>query len=88
MSIDDARRGERRALLPTAMILILAFGALVAAVIPIVIALYAISCLWPRCISPARFFPWRFSSFQSSPWWVSGWASITPCSWSRGSGRK
>ena len=57
VSIDDARRGERRALLPTAMILILAFGALVAAVIPIVIALYAISCALAAVYLAGSFLP-------------------------------
>ena len=44
MSVEDAKRGELRALVPTAMILVLAFGALVAALLPLVIGVYAISC--------------------------------------------
>lgn len=42
VSIVDARRGELRALAPTAAVLVLAFGALAAAAIPIVIGVLAI----------------------------------------------
>ena len=42
VAIQDARRGEVRALIPTAAVLLLAFGALVAAALPIVIGVGAI----------------------------------------------
>ena len=44
VSVEDAKRGELRALVPTAILLVLAFGALVAAGLPIVVGVYAISC--------------------------------------------
>ncbi|MFB3107609.1 MAG: MMPL family transporter, partial [Pseudomonadales bacterium] len=43
VSIVDARRGELRALAPTAAVLVLAFGALTAAAVPIVIGVLAIT---------------------------------------------
>ncbi|NIN13258.1 MAG: MMPL family transporter, partial [Gemmatimonadales bacterium] len=43
-SVADARALERVALVPAALVLVLAFGALVAAALPIVVGLYAITC--------------------------------------------
>lgn len=43
VSIEDARRLERAALLPAAVVLVLAFGGLVAAALPLVLGLLAIS---------------------------------------------
>ncbi|UCG86297.1 MAG: MMPL family transporter [Gemmatimonadota bacterium] len=44
VSKDDARSGERKALPFSAMVLVLAFGALVAAVLPLVVGVLAIVC--------------------------------------------
>jgi RND superfamily putative drug exporter len=44
VSKDDAETGERKALPFSALVLILAFGALVAALLPIVVGLLAITC--------------------------------------------
>jgi RND superfamily putative drug exporter len=44
VSAEDAKLAERRALVPTAAILVVAFGALVAAVLPIVVGVLSISC--------------------------------------------
>ena len=41
---EDARRGELISLIPIAGVLVLAFGAMVAAVLPIVVGVFAISC--------------------------------------------
>ncbi|HXV87432.1 MAG TPA: MMPL family transporter [Gemmatimonadales bacterium] len=43
-SLEDARRGERRSLPLAGVVLILAFGALVAAVLPLVVGVFAITC--------------------------------------------
>lgn len=44
VSADDAKLAERRSLLPTGAVLILAFGAIVAAVLPIVVGVFSITC--------------------------------------------
>lgn len=44
VSAEDAKRGERRSLIPAAGVLILAFGAFVAAVLPLIVGVFAISC--------------------------------------------
>ncbi|MCH7474114.1 MAG: MMPL family transporter [Gemmatimonadetes bacterium] len=44
VTAEDARRGERRSLIPAGIVLVLAFGALAAAVLPIIIGMFAISC--------------------------------------------
>ena len=44
VTAEDAKRAERRSLIPAAAVLVLAFGALSAAVLPIIIGVFAISC--------------------------------------------
>ncbi len=44
VSAEDAEHGEIRSLIPTSMVLVLAFGAIAAAVLPIIIGVFAISC--------------------------------------------
>ncbi len=43
-SAEDAKLAERRALIPSTVILVVAFGALVAALLPIIIGVLSISC--------------------------------------------
>ncbi len=44
VSAEDAQRAETRSLIPTSMVLVLAFGAIVAAILPVIIGMFAISC--------------------------------------------
>jgi len=56
-SLDDARRGERRSLPLAGVVLVLAFGALVAAVLPMVIGVFAIVCALALVYVAAQFHP-------------------------------
>ena len=57
VSKDDARRGEEKALPFTAAVLVLAFGALVAAVLPLVMGLFAIVCSLALVHAVAQVYP-------------------------------
>ncbi|MCH8256237.1 MAG: MMPL family transporter, partial [Gemmatimonadetes bacterium] len=54
---EDARRNELIALIPAAGVLVLAFGALFAALLPIIIGVFAISCALAAVQIAAVFFP-------------------------------
>lgn len=56
-SRDDAEAGEEKSLPFTAVVLILAFGALVAAVLPLVIGVFAITCALALVQVAAQFHP-------------------------------
>jgi putative drug exporter of the RND superfamily len=44
VSASDAKMAERRSLIPTGIVLVIAFGALVAAVLPIIVGMLSITC--------------------------------------------
>ncbi|MFB3113002.1 MAG: MMPL family transporter, partial [Gemmatimonadales bacterium] len=54
---EDAKRNELIALIPTAGVLVLAFGALFAAILPIIIGVFAISCALAAVQIAAAFHP-------------------------------
>ncbi len=56
-SVQDARRGEQRSLPLAAVVLVLAFGALVAAVLPLVVGVFAIVCALALVYVAAQFHP-------------------------------
>jgi RND superfamily putative drug exporter len=56
-SMEDARRGERRSLPLAGVVLVLAFGALVAAVLPLGIGVFAIACALALVYVAAQFHP-------------------------------
>ncbi|MBI3983625.1 MAG: MMPL family transporter [Gemmatimonadetes bacterium] len=56
-SVEDARRGEQRSLPLAALVLVLAFGALAAAVLPLVIGVFAIVCALALVYVAAQFHP-------------------------------
>jgi RND superfamily putative drug exporter len=59
-SITDSRRAEARALLPTALLLLLAFGALVAAAVPVALGVLATTLALGLAALVAALFPaWR-----------------------------
>ncbi|MGD2136292.1 MAG: MMPL family transporter, partial [Gemmatimonadales bacterium] len=57
VSKEDARHGERRSVPVSAMILVLAFGALVAAVLPLMVGVLAIVCALGVVHELASFYP-------------------------------
>jgi RND superfamily putative drug exporter len=57
MSVADAKRGERRALIPTAVVLLVAFGAVIAAVLPLTMGVLAMSTALAGVYLVAPFFP-------------------------------
>jgi len=57
VSMADARLGERRSLPLAAVVLVLAFGALVAALLPLVVGVIAITCSLALVQVAATFFP-------------------------------
>ena len=57
VSAEDARRAERRSLIPSAIVLVLAFGAIVAAVLPIIVGVFSISCALAAVHFVAAFHP-------------------------------
>ncbi|GBD31994.1 Heme uptake protein MmpL11 [bacterium HR33] len=57
VSLQDARLGERRSLPLAAAVLVLAFGALVAAVLPLVVGVFAIVCALALVYVAAAFHP-------------------------------
>lgn len=57
VSLADARLGERRSLPLAAVVLVLAFGALVAALLPLVVGVIAITCSLALVHLAATFFP-------------------------------
>lgn len=57
VSIEDARQGEQRALIPAAVVLVLGFGAVIGAALPIVTGLYAISTALAAVYVIAPLFP-------------------------------
>lgn len=57
VTAEDAKTGELRSLLPTMVVLVLAFGALVAAVLPLLIGMFAISISLAAVYMTASFFP-------------------------------
>jgi putative drug exporter of the RND superfamily len=56
-STEDAKLAERRSLLPTGVVLILAFGALVAAVLPIIVGMLSITCALAAVHVTGSFYP-------------------------------
>jgi RND superfamily putative drug exporter len=57
VTAEDAKRAELNSLLPTAGVLVLAFGALLAAVLPIIVGVFAISCALAAVQVAAAFHP-------------------------------
>ncbi|MCH7874302.1 MAG: MMPL family transporter [Gemmatimonadetes bacterium] len=57
VSKEDAALGERRALPLVAIVLVIAFGALVAALLPIVVGMFAITCTLALVHVAANFYP-------------------------------
>jgi len=57
VSAEDAKLAERRSLIPSAIVLILAFGALVAAVLPIIVGVFSITCALAAVHITASFHP-------------------------------
>ncbi len=57
LSAQDARRGELRALVPAAVVLLLAFGAVTAALLPLVVGVLAIACALAAVHVAALFLP-------------------------------
>jgi RND superfamily putative drug exporter len=57
ISAEDAKLAERRALIPAAIVLILAFGALVAAVLPIIVGVLSITCALAAVSIVGAFYP-------------------------------
>jgi RND superfamily putative drug exporter len=57
VSTEDVRSGERKSLPTSAIILVLAFGALVAAVLPLVVGVFAITCALALVHVAAAFHP-------------------------------
>lgn len=56
-SVQDARRGEQRSVPLAALVLVLAFGALVAALLPLVVGVFAIFCALALVYVAAQFHP-------------------------------
>lgn len=57
VSLEDARRGERQSLPLAGAVLVLAFGALVAALLPLVIGVFAIVCTLALVYLTAELYP-------------------------------
>ena len=57
LSAEDARRGELRALVPAAVVLLLAFGAVAAALLPLIVSVLAIACALAAVHVAALFLP-------------------------------
>ena len=84
---NDLKRAELIAVPLTARFLVLVFGGLVAAGLPLVVGAMSVSgtffILWLMTRSPIS----RSSRSTSSPRWGWGWPSTTRSSWCRGSAR-
>ena len=87
ISAEDTERGEQRALPLTLAVLIVAFGALVAASLPVLVGVLAITIALGLVAIAARYTPMSVFVLTSPPWWGWAWASTTRCSSSPGSAR-
>ncbi len=56
-SAEDAKLAERRSLIPTGLVLVLAFGAILAAVLPIIVGVFSITCALAAVHVAASFHP-------------------------------